>query len=268
VPRPMTGRSRVRICVPDESLARFSGLAAVTELVDRLGMIDRLDATVGPIKTQDREFSAGQMLVGMAAAQLCGEDFLVELDRHRADSAGQELTPVPGLASRTAAGLARRFTEGQWAAVETGLGDVHAHALELLDQVDPDRAAALSAEVTIDMDTTDVEMLASTSRGWSSTTRANGSAARMSRPRPTRRWCWPQTSVMAAKIPARKRRCAGPGAGRAPRFGAGGAVARSLLVAALVAGRVVSHRLPPGARRRFRQHLIRTRRRAAGAVGG
>ena len=143
---------------PDESLTSFSGLVAVTELVDRLGVIDRLDAAVGSIKTRDRGFTGGQVLVGIAAAQLCGEDFLVGLDRHRADTAGQALTPVPGLASTTAAGLARRFTEGQWAAVETGLGDVHATALDLLERVDPDRAAALAAEVTIDMDTTDVEV--------------------------------------------------------------------------------------------------------------
>ncbi len=94
----------------------------------------------------------------MAAAQLCGQDFLVGLDRHRADTAGQELTPVAGLASTTAAGLACRFTAGQWVAVETGLGDVHAGALDLLDRVDPDRARALRAEVTIDMDATDVEV--------------------------------------------------------------------------------------------------------------
>ena len=56
----------------------------------------------------------GQVLVGMAAAQLAGEDFLVGLDRQRADAAGQVLAPVPGLASTTAAGLARRFTDGQW----------------------------------------------------------------------------------------------------------------------------------------------------------
>jgi hypothetical protein len=42
--------------------------------------------------------------------------------------------------------------------VETGLGDVHATALERLAQVDPERAQALRAEVTIDMDTTDVEV--------------------------------------------------------------------------------------------------------------
>ena len=150
---------------PDESLTRFSGLIAVTELVARLGMIEQLDAAVGPIEARDRGFTAGQVLVGMAAVQRCGEDFLVGLDRHRADSAGQELTPVPGLASTTAAGLARRVTEAQWAAVETGLGDVHATALDLLDRLDPDRAHALSAEVTIDMDTSDVEVYGRLKRG-------------------------------------------------------------------------------------------------------
>ncbi len=148
----------MRVGAPDESLTRFSGLAAVAELVDRLGVIERLDAAVGPIKARERGFTAGQVLVGMAAAQLCGEDFLVGLDRHRADAAGQALTPVPGLASTTAAGLARRVTEGQWVAVETGLGDVHATALDLLARVDPDRARALRTDVTIDMDTTDVEV--------------------------------------------------------------------------------------------------------------
>lgn len=151
-------RARVQVGAPDEALTRFSGLAAVTELTERLGLVERLDAAVGPIKTRGRGFSAGQVLVGMAAAQLCGEDFLVGLDRHRADRAGQALTPVPGLAATTAAGLARRLSEGQWAAVETGLGDVHAAALDVLGRVDPDRAQALSAEVTIDLDTTDVEV--------------------------------------------------------------------------------------------------------------
>ena len=142
VGRRRARRARVQVGATEESLTRFSGLAAVTELVDRLGVIDRLDTAVGPIKTRDRGFTAGQVLVGMAAAQLCGEDFLVGLDRHRADAAGQALTPVPGLASTTAAGLARKFSDGQWAAVETGLGDVHATALELLDRSAPQRARA------------------------------------------------------------------------------------------------------------------------------
>jgi hypothetical protein len=98
---------------------------AVTELVDRLDMIGLLDATVGPIEVRDRGFTGGQLLVGMAAAQLVGEDFLVGLDRQRADAAGQVLAPVPGLGSTAAAGLARRFTGGQWHGVETGIGDIH-----------------------------------------------------------------------------------------------------------------------------------------------
>ena len=44
--------------------------------------------------------------------------------RQRVDEAGQVLAAVPGLASATAAGLARKFTDAQWHAVETGLADV------------------------------------------------------------------------------------------------------------------------------------------------
>ena len=105
-------------------------------------MIKLLDAAIGPIKTRDRGFTGGQLLVGMAAAQLAGEDFLVGLDRQRADAAGQQLAPVPGLSSTTAAGLARRLSDGQWRAVETGIGDIHATALAALPA---QRAAALSA---------------------------------------------------------------------------------------------------------------------------
>ena len=127
-------RRRVRVGAPDPSLTGYSGMAAVTELVDRLAMIKLLDVAIGPIKERDRGFSGGELLVGMACAQLAGEDFLVGLDRYRADAAGQVLAAVPGLASTTAAGLARRFTEGQWRAVETGIGDVHAAMLALLPE--------------------------------------------------------------------------------------------------------------------------------------
>ena len=191
VRRRRARRERVRVGAPDESLTRFSGLAAVTELCERLGVVDRLDAAVGPIKSRDRGFTAGQVLVGMAAAQLCGEDFLVGLDRHRADVAGQALTPVPGLGSTTAAGLARRFSEGQWAAVETGLGDVHAHALDLLGRVDSDRARALSADVTIDMDTTDVEVYGRLKRGVA----VNHQGQRVGRPHVA---TWADASVVLA----------------------------------------------------------------------
>ena len=123
------GRRRVRIGAPDPSLTPVAGMVAVTELVERLDVIGRLDAAIGPIKQRRRGHTGGQLLVGIAAAQLAGEDFLVGLDRQRADTAGQQLAPVPDLAATTAAGLARRLSAGQWAAVETGLGDVAAAAL-------------------------------------------------------------------------------------------------------------------------------------------
>jgi hypothetical protein len=155
-------RRLVRIGAPDPRLTQFSGMAAVTELIDRLNMITLLDAAIGRIKTRDRGFTGAQLLVGVACAQLAGQEFLVGLDRFRADTAGQELAAVPGLASTTAAGLARRFTDGQWRAVETGIGEVHARMLALLPA---QRAEKLCEQVTIDLDTTDVEVYGRHKRG-------------------------------------------------------------------------------------------------------
>ena len=118
-------RQQVRIGAPDRALTANAGLAAVSELCGRLGVIGALDAAVGPVKQRDRGFGAGELLTGIAAAQLAGEDFLTGLDRQRADAAGQQITPVPGLASTTAAGLARRFTPAQWQAVEGRPGGGH-----------------------------------------------------------------------------------------------------------------------------------------------
>ena len=118
-------RQQPRIGAPDPALTPNAGLAAITELCGRLGVIGALDTAVGPVKQRERGFGAGELLCGIAAAQLAGEDFLTGLDRQRADAAGQQLTPVPGLASTTAAGLARRVTPAQWQAVEgrPGSGD-------------------------------------------------------------------------------------------------------------------------------------------------
>lgn len=76
-------RQRVRTGAPDRALTGNAGLAAVTELCVRLGVIEAIDAAAGAIKERDRGFSAGELLSGLAAAQL----------------AGQRLTPVPGLSS-------------------------------------------------------------------------------------------------------------------------------------------------------------------------
>ena len=156
-------RQQVRPGAPDAALTPNAGMAVISELCDRLGVIGALDAAVGPIKQRARGFGAGELLAGIAAAQLAGEDFLTGLDRLRADVAGQLITPVPGLAATTAAGLARRITAAQWEAVEHGLAVVTSRMLSLLPA---ERAAALAdGPVTIDLDTTDVEVYGRKKRG-------------------------------------------------------------------------------------------------------
>src|SRR6266851_1636196 len=149
---PGRTRGKIRIGTADPSLTAAGGMLAVTELCGKLGLIEALDAGIGPARQRRRGFTGGQVLTGMAAAQLAGEDFLVGLDRLRADEAGQQVTPVPGLATSTATGLARRFTARHWRGAETGLP--------------AERAAELAeGPVTIDIDATDVEVYGSKKRG-------------------------------------------------------------------------------------------------------
>jgi hypothetical protein len=152
-------------------------------------VIRALDAAVGPIKQRDRGFGAGELLCGIAAAQLAGEDFLTGLDRQRADAAGQQIAPVPGLASTTAAGLARRITPAQWEAVEQGVAAVTGQMLDLLP---PERAAALAGgPVTIDLDTTDVEVYGRSKRGVA----YNHQGQRVGRPHVA---AWAETEIALA----------------------------------------------------------------------
>ena len=189
--RSGAGRSRQqpRIGAPDPALTPNAGLAAITELCDRLGVIGALDAAVGPVKQRERGFGAGELLAGIAAAQLAGEDFLTGLDRQRADAAGQQITPVPGLASTTAAGLARRVTPAQWQAVETGLAAVTGRMLALLPA--PRAAALAGGPVTIDLDTTDVEVYGRKKRGVA----YNHQGQRVGRPHVA---SWAETEIVLA----------------------------------------------------------------------
>jgi hypothetical protein len=182
-------RQRPRVGAPDAALTPSAGLVVVTELCGRLGVIEALDAAVGPVKQRDRGFGAGELLAGIAAAQLAGEDFLTGLDRQRADVAGQQITPVPGLASTTAAGLARRITPAQWQAVERGLAVVTSRMLALLPAA---RAAALGdGPVTIDLDTTDVEVYGRKKRGVA----YNHQGQRVGRPHVA---AWAETEIVLA----------------------------------------------------------------------
>ena len=92
------------------------------------------------------------------------------------------------MCSTTAAGLARRFTDGQWRAVETGIGEVHATMLALLPA---ERAAALCETATIDLDTIDVEVYGRHKRGVAS----NHQGQRVGRPHVA---TWAQTSTVLA----------------------------------------------------------------------
>ncbi len=47
-------------------------MAAISELCERLGVMEALDAAVGPVKQWDRGFGAGGLLAGIAGAQLAG----------------------------------------------------------------------------------------------------------------------------------------------------------------------------------------------------
>ena len=182
-------RRQVRVGAPDAALTANAGLAAVTELCGRLGVVEELDAAVGPIKQRERGFGAGELLCGIAAAQLAGEDFLTGLDRQRADVAGQQASPVPGLASTTAAGLARRITPAQWEAVERGLAAVTSRMLGLLPA---ERAAALAGgPVTIGLDTTDVEVYGRKKRGVA----YNHQGQRVGRPHVA---AWAETEIALA----------------------------------------------------------------------
>ncbi len=156
-------RKRVRFGAPDVSLTGCSGLVAVTELVDRLGVTQTLDRAVGAIKQRARGLSAGGLLVGMAAAQLLGEDCLDGLDRRREDEAGGLLAPVEFAPSTTAGSLARRFGPVQLAGVESGLAVLTGRWLSLLPA--QRRAELVLRRPTIDLDPTDVEVYGRQKRG-------------------------------------------------------------------------------------------------------
>jgi len=60
-----------------------SGVGGGAGVDRRLDMVGALDAGIGPVKQRDRGMSGGQLLMGMATAQLAGQDCLAGLDRVR-----------------------------------------------------------------------------------------------------------------------------------------------------------------------------------------
>ena len=54
----------MRAGAPDAALTPNAGMAAISELCDRLGVIGALDAAVGPIKQRDRAMGPGSCWPG------------------------------------------------------------------------------------------------------------------------------------------------------------------------------------------------------------
>ena len=96
---------------------------------------------------------------------------------------------MPGLASTTAAGLARRVTPAQWQAVETRPGGGDRADAGLLPA--PRAAALADGPVTIDLDTTDVEVYGRKKRGVA----YNHQGQRVGRPHVA---AWAETEIVLA----------------------------------------------------------------------
>ena len=159
-------RRRVQIGTPDASLTGLAGLVAVDELTERLGMVAELDAGIGPIKQRARGLTGGQLLLGMATAQLAGQDCLVGLDRVRADAGSALLREAPVAPSTTAASLAGRFGPAQLTGIEAALERIYTRWLASVPaQV---RTPLVLRHPTIDLDASDIEVYGRTKQqiGW------------------------------------------------------------------------------------------------------
>ena len=154
---------RVRIGPPDRSLTRLAGLATVEEVISRLAMVAEFDRGIGSIKQRDRGLSGGQLLVGMATAQLVGQDCLAGLDRVRADAGSALLTEAPVAPSRTAGRLARRFGSAQLAGIELALSNIYTRWLTVAPAAV--RAPLVLRDPTIDLDASDIEVYGKTKQG-------------------------------------------------------------------------------------------------------
>ena len=155
-------QKRVRVGAPDPSLTATSGVAAIAEFVDKLDVVGTFDRGIGPIKQRERGATAGELLVGLAQSQLLGGDALVALDRQRGDVGATELSAVPAIPATTAGSLARRFGAEELAGVESANAELVARGVGLLPAV---RRAKLQTSLTIDMDSTDVEVYGSRKQG-------------------------------------------------------------------------------------------------------
>ena len=146
---------------PDPSLTPNAGMAAISELCERLGVMEALDAAVGPIKQRDRGYGAGELLAGIAAAQLAGEDFLT-----RWAASGEVRRGSRSPRCRADSRPRRAWPGGSPRAVAGGRVRPRGGDRRMLDLLPGGAGCGLAGgPVTIDLDTTDVEVYGRKKRG-------------------------------------------------------------------------------------------------------
>ena len=156
-------RSKVRIGKPDTTVTGLAGLAAVDELTERLGLVAALDRGIGPIKQRGRGLTGGQLLAGMATAQLVGQDCLAGMDRVRADPGSALLSAAPVAPSTTAGRLAGCFGRERLLGIEVGLAQIYPRWLARVPA--SVRAPLVTRHPTIDLDASDIEVYGRTKQG-------------------------------------------------------------------------------------------------------
>jgi len=157
LPASTLRRRRVTVGLADPSLTRHAGLIAVDVMCRKLGVAALLGAHVPPVKRRARGHEAHEVLLGLACAQLTGQDFMTGLDALREDPVlGLLAEEIGVLPSRTFAGIAARFTPAQFAGIEAALAGITARWVARLPAAS--RSRLLSQRPTIDLDATDIEV--------------------------------------------------------------------------------------------------------------
>ncbi|MCA1698487.1 MAG: IS1380 family transposase [Actinobacteria bacterium] len=149
---------RIEFRADEEALTPWAGLAVTGALARRLGLVGLIDGELGierraaPIKVRKRGVSGGELVIAMAESQLIGGECFDDIERLRADRAGDRLRGalrVP--AAATARQLAGRFGRCHIQAIERALARVGG-------RLDRARGRDAEGQATIDLDATQLEV--------------------------------------------------------------------------------------------------------------